>query len=297
MKKTKAELTNTNKLYWPDEGITKGELLEYYDSMSKLILPYLKNRPMSLKRNPNGIKDAGFYHKDAGDIAPSWMKTADIKAESTNKIVHYLVCNDRDSLLFIANLGCIEMNPWNSTVKNLDRPDYLVMDIDPSDKNTFEEVVDTALVVRDVCERAGITSYCKTSGASGLHVYIPCNKKFEYDTVRDLAHIIATMVQEQLPAITTLERSLAKRKKNQIYVDYLQNSRGQTLACAYSARPKPGGTVSAPLEWKEVKHGLKPAMFTIRNMKKRVEKKGDLFQPVLGKGINIASALKKLGMS
>ena len=215
MKKTKAELTNTNKLYWPDEGITKGKLLEYYDSMSKLILPYLKNRPMSLKRNPNGIKDAGFYHKDAGDIAPSWMKTADIKAESTNKIVHYLVCNDRDSLLFIANLGCIEMNPWNSTVKNLDRPDYLVMDIDPSDKNTFEEVVDTALVVRDVCERAGITSYCKTSGASGLHVYIPCNKKFEYDTVRDLAHIIATMVQEQLPAITTLERSLAKRKKNQ----------------------------------------------------------------------------------
>ena len=297
MKKTKAELTNTNKLYWPDEGITKGELLEYYDSMSKLILPYLKNRPMSLKRNPNGIKDAGFYHKDAGDIAPSWMKTADIKAESTNKIVHYLVCNDRDSLLFIANLGCIEMNPWNSTVKNLDRPDYLVMDIDPSDKNTFEEVVDTALVVRDVCERAGITSYCKTSGASGLHVYIPCNKKFEYDTVRDLAHIIATMVQEQLPAITTLERSLAKRKKNQIYVDYLQNSRGQTLASAYSARPKPGATVSAPLEWKEVKHGLKPAMFTIRNMKKRVEKKGDLFQPVLGKGINIASALKKLGMS
>ena len=297
MKKTKAELTNTNKLYWPDEGITKGKLLEYYDSMSKLILPYLKNRPMSLKRNPNGIKDAGFYHKDAGDIAPSWMKTADIKAESTNKIVHYLVCNDRDSLLFIANLGCIEMNPWNSTVKNLDRPDYLVMDIDPSDKNTFEEVVDTALVVRDVCERAGITSYCKTSGASGLHVYIPCNKKFEYDTVRDLAHIIATMVQEQLPAITTLERSLAKRKKNQIYVDYLQNSRGQTLASAYSARPKPGATVSAPLEWKEVKHGLKPAMFTIRNMKKRVEKKGDLFQPVLGKGINISSALKKLGMS
>ena len=297
MKKTKAELTNTNKLYWPDEGITKGKLLEYYDSMSKLILPYLKNRPMSLKRNPNGIKDAGFYHKDAGDIAPSWMKTADIKAESTNKIVHYLVCNDRDSLLFIANLGCIEMNPWNSTVKNLDRPDYLVMDIDPSDKNTFEEVVDTALVVRDVCERAGITSYCKTSGASGLHVYIPCNKKFEYDTVRYLAHIIATMLQEQLPAITTLGRSLAKRKKNQIYVDYLQNSRGQTLASAYSARPKPGATVSAPLEWKEVKHGLKPAMFTIRNMKKRVEKKGDLFQPVLGKGINISSALKKLGMS
>lgn len=294
MKKGKVELTNTGKLYWPDEGITKGELLAYYESMHKFILPYLRKRPMSLKRNPNGVKDQGFYHKDAGDIAPGWMETADIHAESTNKIVSYLVCNDLNSLLFIANLGCIEMNPWNSTVTKLDKPDYMVMDIDPSEKNSFEEVVDTALVVRDVCERAGISTYCKTSGASGLHVYIPCNKKYDYDTVRDLARIIATLVQEQLPGTTTLERSLSKRKKNQIYVDFLQNSRGQTLASAYSARPRPGATVSTPLEWKEVKHGLHPSMFTIKNIRKRVEKKGDLFRPVLGRGINIPGALKKL---
>lgn len=294
MKKGKVELTNTGKLYWPDEGITKGELLAYYESMHKFILPYLRKRPMSLKRNPNGVKDQGFYHKDAGDIAPGWMETADIHAESTNKIVSYLVCNDLNSLLFIANLGCIEMNPWNSTVTRLDKPDYMVMDIDPSEKNSFEEVVDTALVIRDVCERAGISTYCKTSGASGLHVYIPCNKKYDYDTVRDLARIIATLVQEQLPGTTTLERSLSKRKKNQIYVDFLQNSRGQTLASAYSARPRPGATVSTPLEWKEVKHGLHPSMFTIKNIRKRVEKKGDLFRPVLGRGINIPGALKKL---
>lgn len=294
MKKGKVELTNTGKLYWPDEGITKGELLAYYESMHKFILPYLRKRPMSLKRNPNGVKDQGFYHKDAGDIAPGWMETADIHAESTNKIISYLVCNDLNSLLFIANLGCIEMNPWNSTVTRLDKPDYMVMDIDPSEKNSFEEVVDTALVVRDVCERAGISTYCKTSGASGLHVYIPCNKKYDYDTVRDLARIIATLVQEQLPGTTTLERSLSKRKKNQIYVDFLQNSRGQTLASAYSARPRPGATVSTPLEWKEVKHGLHPSMFTIKNIRKRVEKKGDLFRPVLGRGINIPGALKKL---
>lgn len=294
MKKGKVELTNTGKLYWPDEGITKGELLAYYESMHKFILPYLRKRPMSLKRNPNGVNDQGFYHKDAGDIAPDWMETADIHAESTNKIVSYLVCNDLNSLLFIANLGCIEMNPWNSTVTRLDKPDYMVMDIDPSEKNSFEEVVDTALVIRDVCERAGISTYCKTSGASGLHVYIPCNKKYDYDTVRDLARIIATLVQEQLPGTTTLERSLSKRKKNQIYVDFLQNSRGQTLASAYSARPRPGATVSTPLEWKEVKHGLHPSMFTIKNIRKRVEKKGDLFRPVLGRGINIPGALKKL---
>lgn len=294
MKKGKVELTNTGKLYWPDEGITKGELLAYYESMHKFILPYLRKRPMSLKRNPNGVNDQGFYHKDAGDIAPDWMETADIHAESTNKIISYLVCNDLNSLLFIANLGCIEMNPWNSTVTRLDKPDYMVMDIDPSEKNSFEEVVDTALVIRDVCERAGISTYCKTSGASGLHVYIPCNKKYDYDTVRDLARIIATLVQEQLPGTTTLERSLSKRKKNQIYVDFLQNSRGQTLASAYSARPRPGATVSTPLEWKEVKHGLHPSMFTIKNIRKRVEKKGDLFRPVLGRGINIPGALKKL---
>jgi DNA ligase D len=292
--KKRVELSNLNKLYWPDEGITKGDLIKYYESVAPFILPYLKNRPMSLKRNPNGVLDNGFYHKDAGGIAPDWMKTVEIHAESTNKIVHYLVCNDVQSLLFIANLGCIEMNPWNSTIAKLDKPDYFVMDNDPSDKNTFEQVIETALVVKDVCDEAGIPSYCKTSGSSGLHIYIPCNKKYDYDAVRDLAHILATIVNERLPEITTLERSLSKRKKNQIYIDYLQNSRGQTLASAYSARPKPGATVSTPLEWKEVKRGLHPSMFTMFNIKKRIARKGDLFSAVLGKGINIPAALKKL---
>ena len=141
MDKEKLELTNLQKLYWPDEGITKGDLIDYYSSVSKYILPYLKNRPLSLKRNPNGIKDQGFYHKDVGDIAPAWMKTVDIHTPSSNKIVHYLICNEKKSLLFIANLGCIEMNPWNSTTAQLDKPDYFVMDIDPSDKNTFEQVI------------------------------------------------------------------------------------------------------------------------------------------------------------
>jgi DNA ligase D len=294
--KSKSPLvSNPNKLYWPDEGITKGELIGYYETIAPYILPYLKNRPLSLKRNPNGIADAGFYHKDAGDIAPDWIKTADIHAASTNKIVHYLVCNNVKSLVFIANLGCIEMNPWNSTTAKLDNPDYLVIDIDPSEKNNFGQVIEVALAVRETLKSMGISGYCKTSGASGMHVYIPCNKKYDYDIVRDVAKIIATMVQEQLPSFTTLERSLSKRKKNAIYIDYLQNSRGQTLASAYSARPKPGATVSAPLDWKEVKPGLDPSMFTIKNMKKRIEKKGDLFSGVLGKGMDIKAVLKKWG--
>lgn len=294
MKKDSLSLTNLDKLYWPDEGFTKGDLIGYYEAIAPYIVPHLKNRPLSLMRNPNGIKGKGFFQKDAADLAPSWMKTADIYAESSDKIVHYLVCNNVKSLLFIANLGCIEMNPWNSVTDNLDRPDYLVLDIDPSDKNDFDQVVDVALVIKEILDSIKITGYCKTSGSSGMHVYIPCGQKYEYETVRNFAHILATMVNEHLPDTTTLERSLSKRKKNQIYIDYLQNSRGQTLASVYSARPKPGATVSAPLDWKEVKHGLHPSQFTIKNMKKRADKKGDLFKPVLGKGVNIPAAMKKL---
>ena len=269
-------------------------MLTYYEKVAPYILPYLKNRPLSLKRNPNGIAGESFYHKDAGDIAPDWVKTADIHSDSNDKIIHYLVCNNIDSLLFIANLGCIEMNPWNSVTSRLDRPDYLVMDIDPSDKNTFDEVVDVALVIREIMDEGGFDGCCKTSGSTGLHIYIPCKGRYEYEEVRDFAKLIATLVNERMPENTTLERSLSKRKKNQIYIDYLQNSRGQTLASAYSVRPKPGATVSAPLEWKEVKHGLHPSDFTMLNIHKRLAKKGDLFAPVLGKPINISRALKLL---
>ena len=292
--KKEAELTHLDKIYWPDENITKGELLDYYSKIAPYILPYLKDRPLSLKRNPNGIKDNGFFHKDAGDIAPDWVKKIEIHSESTDKMVNYLVCNDLESLLFIANLGCIEMNPWNSTIDKLDRPDYIVMDIDPSDKNTFNQVVDVALAIKEIMDETGMVGYCKTSGSSGLHVYIPFDQKYTYDESKDFAEILASLVNDKLPKITTLERSLSKRKKNQIYIDYLQNREGQTLASAYSARPKPGATVSAPLEWSEVKHGLKIKDFTIKNMLQRVDEKGDLFKGVLDKGIDLRETLERM---
>jgi bifunctional non-homologous end joining protein LigD len=169
------------------------------------------------------------------------------------------------------------------------------MDIDPSEKNTFDDVIDVALIIQEILKKGKITGICKTSGASGLHVYIPCNKKYTYDEARDFAHIIATLVTEELPEITTLERSLSKRQKDHIYVDYLQNSRGQTLASAYSVRPRSDATVSTPLEWKEVKHGLHPTDFTIKNVAKRFKRKGDLFKAVLGKGIDISKALELFG--
>jgi len=294
MKKTASRFTNLDKIYWPEEGITKGDLIKYYETMAPYVLPYLKNRPLSLKRNPNGIKDQGFFHKDAGDMAPDWIKTADIYAESSDKIIRYLVCNNLKSLLFIANLGCIEMNPWNSTVTHPDKPDYLILDIDPSDDNNYDDVIDVALAAKEVLDKLKITGCCKTSGASGMHVYIPLHHKYDYDLVRDFAKRLAMMVHELIPDSTTLERSISKRKKNEVYIDYLQNSKGQTLASAYSVRPKPGATVSTPLEWTEVKRGLHPSQFTLKNIKKRVDKKGDLFQGVLEKGINIPVALKQI---
>ncbi|MEO7984695.1 MAG: DNA ligase D, partial [Bacteroidota bacterium] len=273
-------ISNRHKIFWPTEGFTKGDVIDYYEKIAGYILPHLKGRPLSLKRNPNGIRDEGFFHKDAGEHAPSYVDVFKVKSESTKKIIDYIVCNNKATLLYLANLGCIEINPWNSTTKNPGNPTWMVIDIDPSPKNKFTEVVDVALVTKTILDRAGIKSYCKTSGASGLHVYVPLNNKYDFTTVKDFAHIIATLVQEQLPRTTTLERSLRKRGP-QIYIDYLQNRTAQTLASVYSLRPVPGALVSAPLDWKEVNHRLTPAQFTIQNMPDRIGKKGDLFLPVI----------------
>ena len=288
-------VSNRDKVYFPDQNITKGEIIDYYQRIHKYILPYLKGRPESLKRNPQGISDRGFFHKDAGDDAPPWVETVSVPSESTGKDVNYIVCNDRPTLLYLNNLGCIELNPWNSKVASLSAPDYMVMDLDPSEKNSFDEVIDAALSVKEVLDRAGAPSYCKTSGASGLHIYVPLKAQYHYEQVRSFAEIVAQLTEQQLPATTTIERSLKKRK-GRIYLDYQQNKFGQTLACVYSARPKPGATVSTPLLWKEVKRGLHPSQFTIRNIEKRLGKTGDIFSGVLKEKINLTKCLKNLGV-
>jgi bifunctional non-homologous end joining protein LigD len=289
------KVTNQDKIYWPEEGITKGQVLNYYQSVYKYISPYLKDRPQSLLRSPNGIRDGGFFHKDAGDLAPSWMKTFKINSEAAGKKIDYLICNDKASLAFMNNLGCIEINPWNSRLGSINKPDYLIMDIDPSENNTFEQVIDTALVIKKLLDKAGAKSYCKTSGSSGLHIYIPLKAQYTYTQIRSFAKGLARLTQEQLPETTTIERPLNKRK-GRIYIDYLQNRRGQTLASVYSLRPRPGATVSAPLEWKEVKRGLKLSAFTMHNILKRIEKKGDLFKGVLTGKTDLGKCAKKLGI-
>ncbi len=290
----KVRITNPDKIYWPEEGYTKGDMIDYYNAVYKYIIPHLKGRPQSLKRNPDGIDRKGFFHKDAGEQAPDWMETYPVWSESSEKTVDYLVCNNKSSLQYMANLGCIELNPWHSRTAKPDHPDYLVMDLDPSEKNTFSQVTECARVIKEIFDRAGADCYCKTSGATGLHVYVPLGAKYDYTQARSFAELIARLALEQLPDITTMERSLSKRSKSHIYLDYLQNKSGATLACAYSLRPRPGAPVSTPLEWKEVKSSLDPLQFNIRNTLKRLERKGDLFAPVLRRGINMKKALENL---
>lgn len=209
----------------------------------------------------------------------------------------YILCNNKATLLYLANLGCVEINPWHSTIKSLDKPDYLIIDLDPSDNNTFDQVVEAAIVVKAILDQAGASSICKTSGASGLHIYVPLGRKYSYDQAKDFANIVCMMASAQIPEFTTLERSLSKRSKDKIYMDYLQNRKGQTIACVYSLRPKKGATVSTPLDWSEVKQGLTPKDFTIATVPERVKKMGDLFAPMLdsAKAIDLGKCLENLG--
>jgi bifunctional non-homologous end joining protein LigD len=293
--KTTLSLTNQHKEYFPGEGITKGDLVNYYIEIAEIILPYLKDRPQSMNRFPNGINGQSFYQKNVDkDKIPSWLKTYEVYSESSERNIDYLLCNDKATLVYMANLGCIEINPWNSTVKNPDKPDWVVIDLDPPKKKPeFKKVIEAALVVREILDELEVDSFCKTSGATGLHVYIPLAAKYGYDTVKIFAQLIAQKVNDKLPKTTTLNRALDQRK-NRIYVDYLQNRQGQTLAAPYSARPKPGATVSTPLEWEEVNPSLSPSNFTIKNILDRIEKKGDLWKPVLGKGIDIPKIIESL---
>lgn len=287
------KLTNQRKVYWPDAGLTKGDLVAYYDRMHRWILPYLKDRPQSLKRNPGGITDPGFYQKDAGEDTPAWVRTEPVPSKSRGKTIDYIVCNDRATLLYLANLGCIELNPWTSRLGHLDRPDHLVIDLDPGERSRFDHVVEAALATKVVLDEIGAAGWCKTSGATGLHVYIPTRARYTYTELAPFAEQLAHRVAALLPRTTTVERPI-DRRQGRLYVDHLQNRQGQTLACAYSVRPMAGATVSTPLAWKEVVPGLDRTRFTLRTVPARVEQVGDLFKGVAGKGIDLRKCLRAL---
>ncbi len=285
-------ITNLDKVYWPESDLKKYDLLDYYMHISETILPYLKGRPQNLHRHPNGINEEGFYQKD-NEHLPSWAATKSIYSESSNKDIEYLLCENEAALLYMANLGCIEINPWNSRVENLDSPDYTVIDIDPAENHTFNQVIQTALVAKEVLEKAGVQGYPKTTGKSGLHIYIPLGSNYTYDEARDFTKLLCYYIHEQLPKLTSMERNIKKRN-GKIYLDYLQNRRGQTLAAPYCVRPVKGATVSTPVSWKELKDGIKVEDYTIKTIPGRIKEVGDLFAPILSEGINMQQVLENL---
>lgn len=286
-------LTNLKKLYWKKEKITKGDTIEYYRSVAEYILPYIKDRPQSMNRFPDGIDGPHFYNKNVSGSAPEWIKTLEYAAGEDGKLTNYLVASGESSLLYMVNLGCIEINPWHSRARTPEKPDWCVIDLDPDKTNTFAQVMQVANITHDVLESLGVPSYCKTSGSTGIHIYIPLGAKYSYDQSRLLAQLVVTSVQQEIPDITSLERSPAKRK-GKIYLDFLQNRPTQTIAAPYSLRPKPGAPVSMPLHWEELKPKLAITDFNIYNALDRIRDMGDIFSPVLDKGIDLKKVLQSI---
>ncbi|HKS27488.1 MAG TPA: non-homologous end-joining DNA ligase [Pyrinomonadaceae bacterium] len=282
------QLTNLDKVFWPDEGYTKGDLIRYYYEVSKYILPYLKDRPLIMKRYPNGIKGSFFHQHDVNE-APDYVRTEEIDVEEGHK-VDYIIGDNAQTLLYMANLGAIERHPWHSRTKDLSHPDWFVFDLDPSNVE-FEEICDVAIKTREILERLELESFVKTSGSRGIHVYVPLKPVHSYEEVAEFAERVARLVVEASPEVATIERSLKKRRRRAIYVDHMQNARGKSVVAPYSVRPRPGATVSAPLEWKEVEaKKIRIEDFTIRNMLRRIERKGELFKPVLKSRQTLAKA-------
>jgi bifunctional non-homologous end joining protein LigD len=290
--KIELKLTNLDKIYWKKEGYTKRDLLNYYYEITPYMLPYMKNRPQSLNRHPNGIDGMSFFQKNVEGKVPDWVETFAEFSESNQETIHYFVCTNEASLIYLANLGCIEMNPWHSTTKKPDNPDYCLIDLDPHETN-FDVVIETAQAAKKVLDQLKIPAWCKTSGATGLHICIPLGAKYTYDQSRQLAELLANLIHHEVPSFTSVERSPSKRRRK-VYLDYLQNSKGQTVACVYSARPKVGATVSTPLFWEEVKKGLSPSNFTIKNLFERLKSEGDIFKPVYEKGIDLKKTLETI---
>lgn len=265
-------VTSLDRIYWPDEKLTKFDLLSFYLHVADYIMPFLQDRPAILQRYPRGIKAPMFFQQDL-DSAPEFIKTARLMNQEGRQL-DYGVYSTIASLLHFVNLGTIEQHPWHSTIKRLDKPDWIAIDLDPK-RAPWENVLQVALVVKEVADEIGLQTFPKTSGSSGIHIYVPLKPANEYDKVAEFARLLASEVAGRAPKIATVERTIAKRKSTQVYVDWMQNARGKSLAAVFTARAKPGATVSMPLTWKQVSQGVKIQDFTITNVRELLKKKGD----------------------
>ncbi len=285
--------SNLDKIFWPAEGYTKGDLIEYYRAIAPWLMPYLRDRPLVLTRFPDGIDGKSFYQKDAPGFVPEWIRTERMWSEHAGREIDYFVCDDVESLVYLVNLGTIPLHLWSSRVADLERPDWCILDLDPKGA-PFTDVVETARAIHRLCEEIELPALPKTSGSTGLHVLIPLGAELTYDHSRALGELLSHVVSRELPEITTMARQISKRE-GKVYLDYLQNRHGQTIASPFSARPLPGAPVSTALRWSEVTKKLDPTRFTIRTVRQRFEKLGeDPLRPVLTLRPDLLAAIEKL---
>jgi bifunctional non-homologous end joining protein LigD len=287
------KLSNLDKVFWPEEGITKGDLLAYYRAVAPVLVPHLKDRPFTMKRYPDGWQGGHFFQKDAPKHMPEWIPTRaylSTSRESRQKrTINYPLVNDELALLWMANMACIDMNTWYSRIDKPDRPDFVLFDLDPSDDVGFPETIEVALLVRRLLDGIGLASFAKTSGADGIHVLVPIERRWTYDDTREFAEIVARALASTHRGLVTTEWQKAKRRG--VLIDSNQNGEGKTIASVYSVRPKPGAPVSTPLRWAEVGPSLDPAVFTMEAVLERIERHGDLFEGVLTEKQSLAKAL------
>ena len=287
------KFTNLGKVYYPDDGVVKRDVLNYYDGVADLILPHLKDRPLSLKRYPNGIQQEFFFQKNVREAFAPWLRTELIDSEHNHAPIKYVFAEDRASLLYLVNLGCIDQNPWMSRSQSLEEPDFALIDLDPQEC-PYDMIVEAALLVKEVLDQIGMAGYPKTTGGDGMHVYIPIEPVYSYEEARIFAELISRLLVHENPKMFTTPRSVSKREKGRVYFDYLQIGKSKTIAAPYVLRAYPGAPVATPLEWSEVRRGLDPKQFHIRNAIERFREKGDLFRGVLEKPQKLEDGLPKL---
>jgi bifunctional non-homologous end joining protein LigD len=271
-------LSNLNKVYFPESGYTKRELLAYYYRIADYILPFLKDRPLVLRRYPDGIKGQAFFQKDVREGLPEWFKTVPVDSENRGEQIHYALCDDVASLLFLTGLGCIDHNPWSSRVGNLESPDYFFFDLDPSDGTEFSVVVKIARALRGKLDELEVVSFIKTSGATGIHIYVPLQEGYTYDQVRTFGEIVARLVGQENRNYITTERIVSKRPAGRVLIDISQNAYGRPLAAPYAVRAFPKAPVSAPISARELKPTLKPESLNIKTVFAHLKKQADLWR-------------------
>jgi bifunctional non-homologous end joining protein LigD len=287
----KLRLTHLNKIFFPAAGLAKRDLLAYYARVADLILPFLRGRPLVLRRMPDGVTGQLFYQKEAGAM-PEWMETVSLASEG--KRIRYAVCNDLASLLWLTHLGCIDHNPWASRGDDPDRPDYLFIDLDPTDETPFSTVVEVAHAVCEVLTQAGMRFYGKTSGATGFHIFVPLERIYTYEQATAFGQIVSRLAAARVPDKVTFERTIAKRPTGRVLLDYVQLARGRPLASVYSVRPEPQATVSTPVSFEEMRPGLRMERFTLKTMPERLKKTGDLWADFWQSRQRIEPALDRL---